>query len=139
VERLAGWYLGLAVTLLLAGVRPVAAQGGCTFQLGFRVIRDQIPVQVGQCTENERFNPVNGNTEQHATGGLLVWRKADNWTAFTDGYRTWVNGPGGLQQRLNTERFAWEGSSGSTAAATAGPDAAEIKSLVQQRLPLVLP
>src|SRR5439155_10452091 len=39
---------------------------------------------------------------------LLVWRKADNFTAFTDGYRTWVQGPFGLQKRLNTERFAWE-------------------------------
>src|SRR5262249_21138217 len=33
----------------------------------------------------------------------------DNFTAFTDGARTWVNGPFGLQQRLNTERFDWEG------------------------------
>lgn len=38
----------------------------------------------------------------------MVWRKQDNRTAFTDGYRTWINGPNGLQQRLNTERFAWE-------------------------------
>ena len=38
----------------------------------------------------------------------MVWRKADNFTAFTDGYRTWVNGPDGLQQRLNSQRFAWE-------------------------------
>ena len=38
--------------------------------------------------------------------GLLVWRKADNHTAFTDGYRTWVNGPYGLQVRLNTARFS---------------------------------
>src|SRR5262249_6675345 len=34
--------------------------------------------------------------------------KADNWTAFTDGYRTWINGPLGLQERLNTGRFSWE-------------------------------
>jgi hypothetical protein len=38
----------------------------------------------------------------------MVWRKADNWTAFTDGYRTWLNGPLGLQSRLNTECFSWE-------------------------------
>jgi hypothetical protein len=38
----------------------------------------------------------------------LVWRAFDNWTAFTDGYRTWVNGPLGVQQRLNTECFSWE-------------------------------
>ena len=38
----------------------------------------------------------------------MAWRKADNWTAFTDGYRTWLNGPNGLVQRLNTMRFEWE-------------------------------
>ena len=38
----------------------------------------------------------------------MAWRKADNWTAFTDGYRTWINGPNGLVMRLNTERFVWE-------------------------------
>ena len=43
-----------------------------------------------------------------AAKGLLVWRKADNHTAFTDGYRTWVDGPKGVQKRLNTQRFAWE-------------------------------
>ena len=42
------------------------------------------------------------------TGGLLVWRKADNHTAFTDGHHTWVNGPIGLQKRLNAERYPWE-------------------------------
>ena len=41
-------------------------------------------------------------------GGLLVWRKADNFTAFTDGGTTWVNGPNGLQSRPNGERFSWE-------------------------------
>ena len=68
---------------------------------------------VGRCLENEAFNTANGNAEQrttahHGTGGLLVWRKADNWTAFTDGHRSWVNGLLGLQARLNTERFPWE-------------------------------
>jgi hypothetical protein len=42
----------------------------------------------------------------------MVWRKADSWTAFTDGYRTWINGPFGLQQRLNTQRFPWESDAG---------------------------
>ncbi len=26
----------------------------------------------------------------------MAWRKADNWTAFTNGYKTWLNGPNGL-------------------------------------------
>lgn len=41
-------------------------------------------------------------------GGLFVWRKADNWTAFTDGYATWISGPYGVQKRLNNQRFGFE-------------------------------
>ena len=44
----------------------------------------------------------------HGLGGLLVWRRQDNWTGFTDGHRTWTSGPNGLELRLNTERFCWE-------------------------------
>ena len=45
---------------------------------------------------------------QQTANGLLVWRKADNFTAFTDGYRSWIAGPYGVQARLNSERFFWE-------------------------------
>jgi len=67
--------------------------------------------------DDEGHNPENGDGLQHTVtpqGGtdLLVWRKADNWTAFTDGYHTWVNGPGGLEYRLNSQRFAWEANPG---------------------------
>ena len=87
---------------------PAAAAGPCSFVLGFKAIAGMIPQQVGACTDDEGHNPANGDALQHTTGGLLVWRKADNWTAFTDGYRTWVNGPAGLRERLNTQRFPWE-------------------------------
>jgi hypothetical protein len=101
--------------------RP-AAQAGCGFVLGFARLRDLVgPQIVGACLEDERFNPANGNAEQRTTGGLLVWRKADNWTAFTDGHRTWVNGPSGLQQRLNSQRFPWEADAGAPGTATLGP------------------
>jgi hypothetical protein len=86
-----------------------AEQAGCVFTLGFKALRDQIPQVVGQCLENERVNPANGNTEQRTTGGLLVWRAADNWTAFTNGATTWLNGPFGLQSRANAgPLFPWE-------------------------------
>src|SRR5688572_11853723 len=97
-----------------ASSRPLAPAAalraaGCRFVLGFAALRDATgPAIVGECLEDERFNPVNGNAEQRTAGGLLVWRKADNWTAFTDGFRTWVSGPAGIEQRLNTERFLWE-------------------------------
>ena len=91
---------------------PVVA-ADCQFILGFAALKALIdgaegPDKVGTCLENQRFNPDNGDALQQTTGGLLVWRKADNWTAFTDGYRTWLNGPHGLQARLNTEQFSWE-------------------------------
>src|SRR5947209_3438496 len=50
----------------------------------------------------------------------MAWRKADNWTAFTNGYETWINGPAGLARRLNTERFTWEAAAPAAAAAPAG-------------------
>jgi N-acetylneuraminic acid mutarotase len=79
----------------------------CQFILGFLTLHDVDPVDVGECLADQSFAP-NGDAVQGTTKGLLVWRKADNWTAFTDGYRTWVNGPGGLKQRLNSQRFPWE-------------------------------
>jgi len=91
----------------LAAPKPALA-ANCEFVLGFKILHDLIPDKVGDCKTNEYHNPQNGDGLQETTGGLLVWRKADNWTAFTDGYRTWINGPKGLQSRLNTERFDWE-------------------------------
>jgi hypothetical protein len=87
---------------------PPARAEGCEFVLGFKAMHDLIPDKVGDCKTDEYHNPYNGDGLQETTGGLLVWRKSDNWTAFTDGYHTWLNGPSGLQQRLNTERFPWE-------------------------------
>ena len=97
--------LGFALLLLLP---TSVAAAECQFVLGFATLRDLIGHEiVGECLENEHHGE-NGDALQQTTGGLLVWRKADNWTAFTDGYRTWINGPNGLVQRLNTERFEWE-------------------------------
>ncbi|HEU0167723.1 MAG TPA: hypothetical protein VFS62_08090 [Chloroflexota bacterium] len=102
----------LALSLSAGLVAPVTnahAAGNCRFVLGFASLASQLPQQVGQCADDEAHNPANGDALQHTTtGGLLVWRKADNWTAFTDGYHTWVNGPDRLQERLNTDRFPWE-------------------------------
>ena len=97
--------LGFALFLLMP---TSVAAADCQFVLGFKTLRDLIGNEiVGECLENEHHNAI-GDSVQQTTGGLLVWRKADNWTAFTDGYRTWLNGPNGLVQRLNTERFEWE-------------------------------
>ena len=116
----ARWKAAILTALIVAGVLAMFAlpaattTAECQFILGFATLKALIdaaegPDKVGDCLENQRFNPENGDALQQTTGGLLVWRKADNWTAFTDGYRTWINGPYGLQARLNTEQFDWEG------------------------------
>ena len=99
----------ILIVSLPAWTQPANAQSLCRFVLGFAALRDQVGAQkVGSCLEDERFNLENGNAEQRTTGGLMVWRKIDNFTAFTDGGTTWVNGPNGLQSRPNGERFGWE-------------------------------
>ena len=104
----------VALALLAALATPaVPAQAAdCRFVLGFQALHDLIPTIVGDCLEDEQHNPgpegTPGDGLQHTTNGLLVWRKTDNFTALTDGYRTWVNGPYGLQERLNSQRFPWE-------------------------------
>ncbi len=83
----------------------------CQYTLGFKALHDLIPAVVGDCGDNESHG-ANGDALQHTSKGLLVWRKADNLTAFTDGYWTWINGPGGVAKRLNTQRFPWEANPG---------------------------
>ena len=109
--------LAIAVIVVLAALlfalvgsagRATAAAADCKFVLGFKALHAMIPDTVGTCVENEQHHPSNGVTLQRTNNGLLVWQKATNHTSFTDGYRTWVLGPLGLQQRLNTEQFDWE-------------------------------
>ena len=110
-----GILLGFAFAALVVSSATAA---DCEFRLGFKTLRDLIGHDtVGDCLSNEQHS-ANGDSTQSTTGGLMVWRKADNYTAFTDGHYTWVNGPYGLQQRLNSERFPWE--SDYTAGADAG-------------------
>jgi len=101
--------IALTLTMGMAAPPVASANGHCTFKLGFAALRDLIPDTVGFCQENERHEPATGNTLQRTTGGLLVWRKADNWTVFTDGATTWLNGPFGLQTRPNAgPMYPWE-------------------------------
>ena len=99
--------LALAFVFLLFTAGHASASD-CEFRLGFKALRDLIGHDiVGACLENEHYNAI-GDSNQQTTGGLMAWRKADNWTAFTDGHRTWVSGPYGVVLRLNTERYYWE-------------------------------
>lgn len=97
-------FLGIA----LLSAAPAHATDHCQFTLGFKALRDLLGhYAVGECWENAHYN-ANGDAEQRTSGGMLVWRKADNLTAFTDGARTWINGPNGIEGRINWQRFPWE-------------------------------
>src|SRR5438128_5523768 len=92
--------LALGVVLMAGGGWAATLPAGaaeCQFQLGFKALHDMIPNVVGDCIESEHHNPENGDGLQRTAKGLPVWRSADNWTAFTDGTMTWINGPLGLQ------------------------------------------
>ena len=110
--RFARWQLWLVLaatgaSLLAQPVQAAARPNPCRFVLGFATLQGMAPAAIGQCTNDQAFAP-NGDAVQNTTKGLLVWRKADNWTAFTNGYWTWINGPSGLVKRLNTQRYSWE-------------------------------
>lgn len=77
------------------------------FKLGFKALAEQIPNVVGQPLENEHWG-ANGDSLQRTSTGLMVWRKADNWTAFAHGAGTWIDGPCGVQMRWINERFPRE-------------------------------
>lgn len=104
-----------AMVGLVFSFQPLLAQD-CSFQLGFRALHHLIPDVVGDCLDDEQHNPETGVTRQSTTNGQFTWRKADNWTGFTDGQHTWISGPEGLQQRLNSERFHWEAAMPATTA-----------------------
>jgi serine/threonine-protein kinase len=70
--------------------------GPCQFVLGFKQLRDKIPAVVGDCLENEWHDDRTGDSYQRTTRGMLVWRKADGVTSFTDGRRTWIDRPDGV-------------------------------------------
>jgi hypothetical protein len=115
MTRWPGGFAVLFALSLLLGLLPtsesrvgVAEAESCEFRLGFAAMKIAMPDTVGECVEDERHNPGNGDGLQQTTHGLLVWRKADNFTAFTDGFRTWISGPVGVAERLNAERFDWE-------------------------------
>jgi hypothetical protein len=99
---------------------PAAAPAApCVFARGFAALREQIIAtdsdQVGACLEDEHGTidpatrrPLNLDTVQRTTGGLLVWDQRTNTTRFSNGFQTWTESACGLQTRLNSETFVWE-------------------------------
>ena len=129
------WLVALiAAGLLLLFAAPTAVAADCALASGFATLKALIdeaegPDKVGACLESRHVNPENGDGLQQTAGGLLVQRAADNRAAFTDGYRTWINGPNGLQARLNTEQFDWEGQPALGTVTVAPGEAIQIRSM----------
>lgn len=99
--------VGVAIDALFSATAYADSGDSLSFKLGFENLAKEIPQIAGTPLEDEHYGP-NGDSLQQTTTGLMAWRKADNWTAFTDGSRTWVMGPDGLHERGNNERFDWE-------------------------------
>ena len=101
---------------LILGLAPVARCGGALRRDGLRVASRSVSPRCtisslrwsASASTTKSTIQHTGDALQQTTNGLLVWRKSDNWTAFTDGSQSWVNGPLGLQQRQNDQRFWWE-------------------------------
>jgi len=98
MPRILAMVVATALCLVLAPL-GASAQVACQFSLGFQALRDKIPEIVGECLENERFEPEAGSARQRTTGGLLSWRRADGWSTFTDGATIWIDGPVGVTSR----------------------------------------
>jgi hypothetical protein len=135
--------LGLLFTSILlsasSSVEPaaVAAPTACTFNSGFRALRDQLPEVVGDCLDDEHRDAANGNVEQHTTGGLLTWQPAANLVAFSDGQTTWLLGPDGLVNRPNAgPPFPWEAAISSAAVPTPSPSPTPVPSVDVRELAL---
>ncbi len=109
--------LGMSLLLGLSGTPAESAaleadDGQCRITLGFASIRELIKQaegsdKVGDCLEDASYDAW-GDATQRTTNGLLVWHQSNTWTGFTDGYYTWVNGPLGMEKRLNDERLPGE-------------------------------
>ena len=90
-----------------------AAQPGCQFILGFADFHRALAGRDGTCLTDEFPDPKGtGDTLQLTSlpspNGLMVWNKATNSMRWTDGNKTWAYSKCLLQERLNTEVFAWE-------------------------------
>jgi hypothetical protein len=91
---------------------PVAG-GRCQFVLGFAYLHWALNGRDGACLTDEFSDPSGTGdmlqlTSLPVPNGLMVWNKATNSMRWTDGNKTWAYSKCLLQERLNTEVFAWE-------------------------------
>ncbi|MCL6647831.1 MAG: hypothetical protein K6U89_05810 [Chloroflexi bacterium] len=86
-----------AATFTAFTLAPVAnAQAACQYVLGFAEFQGAIPTVVGQCAGPVVHN-AQGDGYQLTANGVLVWRKATNFTGFSDGSNIWYATPTGVR------------------------------------------
>lgn len=96
--------LGQGKAMADAARRASQASRRPQFRMGFKLLADQIPTIAGEPVEEEHPDAVTGDMLQRTTRGMMVWRKADNWTGFTNGAQTWYLTPSGVQLQPNSQR-----------------------------------
>jgi hypothetical protein len=72
-----------------------------SFALGVASLKQRLGDTMGAPLECEHPVSANGDTIQHTTTGLVVYRAATNTVMFTDGWRHWALTPQGM--------VSWEG------------------------------
>jgi hypothetical protein len=94
--------------------QQIVSQGPCTFVLGFAYLHSLLGGRDGACADNEHDDP-NGTGDRVQTTrlpngapGYMVWQLLTNTMRWTEGYTTFTYSKCGLQQRLNSQTFAWE-------------------------------
>jgi hypothetical protein len=98
----------MATILWAAALREPAASAACVLVPQAAGLERSLERRtIGACISAPATAP-NGDVVQPTTTGLIVIRGLDGHAAFTDGVRTWVDGPSGLQRRMNGDRFDWE-------------------------------
>jgi hypothetical protein len=82
--------------------------------LGFGELHRTLSGKDGNCVDNEHDDPngtgdrVQTTVKGDGTRGYMVWQRTTNSMRWTDGFRTFTYSKCLLQERLNTQTFAWE-------------------------------
>lgn len=95
-RTLARWLVALALLALspapaLADAAPFCDAGQSpAFSFGFADLQSALGATMGDPTECEHPNSVNGDSLQQTTTGLAIYRQSTNTPEFTDGWNHWA-------------------------------------------------
>lgn len=86
-------HLAVGAPTARAEVAHQDARGECAFAPRFVGLRETIPDVVGTCLTDVRYDSVSGDAAQLTSNGILLWRRADDSTLFSDGLSVWLDDP----------------------------------------------